>query len=139
MPLLQDRFTRYALSSLAAGGLILGTVADVQAADEGGLGGLLQQLFSPHPAPVSQPTPAPAVQPPAGPRAYRAYDSYRRHAWWPSARRHQPKEVHAPVRPKQMRPKVRYAALSEPEKVRSAVGKPKPTAVQSAVWSYARD
>ncbi|MGH1587697.1 hypothetical protein ACRBEV_04240 [Methylobacterium phyllosphaerae] len=134
MPLLQDRFSRWALLSLAAGGLILGSVAHVQAADEGGLGGLLQQLFSPHPAPLSQPAPAPAVQSPVGGRAYRTYDSDRRHAWWPSARRRRLEEVHARVRPK-----VRYAALPKAEKVRSVVEKPKPAAAQSAVWSYARD
>ena len=131
MPLLPDRLARCTRLTLIAGGLILGTVAQVQAADEGGLGGLLQQLFAPHPAPVSQPVPTPAVQPSVGGRAY---ESYRRHAWWQSARRHQPKEVYARVRPK-----VRYAALPKAEKVRSVVEKPKPSAVQSAVWSYARD
>jgi hypothetical protein len=137
MALLQNHFARCTLLSLAAGGVILGTVAHVQAADEGGLGGLLQQLFSPHPAPVSQPTPAPAAQPPV---SGRVYGSYRRHAWWPSARRHRrdemraSKEVHA-----QAQPKVRYAAFPKAEKVRSVVEKPKLTAVQSAVWSYARD
>ncbi len=131
MALLQNRVVRCTLLSLTVGGLILGTVAHVQAADEGGLGGLLQQLFSPHPAPVTQPTPAPTVQAPVNGRAY---DSYRRHAWWPSAHRHQRDEAHVPVRPK-----VGYAALPKAEKVRSVVEKPKPTAVQSAVWSYARD
>lgn len=131
MVLLQDRFVRHTLPGLTAAGLILGTAAHVQAADEGGLGGLLQQLFSPRSAPVSQPTPAPAVQAPVGDRAY---DSYRRHAWRQSARRHQLREVHAPARLK-----VRYAAFPKPEKVRPVVEKPKLTAMQSAVWSYARD
>jgi len=63
MALLQSRFASCPLLSLSAGGLIVGTVAHVQAADEGGLGGLLQQLFSPHSAPVTQPASALAVQP----------------------------------------------------------------------------
>jgi hypothetical protein len=41
MALLQDHFARHTLLTLTAGGLILGTVAHVQAADEGGFGGLL--------------------------------------------------------------------------------------------------
>jgi hypothetical protein len=131
MALMQDRFARCILLNLAAAGLILGTVAHVQAADEGGLGGLLQQLFSPHPAPVSQPTPTPAVQATVGGREY---GSYRRHAWWPSARRYRREEMQA-----RARPKMRYAALPQAEKVHRAVEKPKPTTVQSAVWSYARD
>jgi hypothetical protein len=133
MLLIQTSLARRALLVLTSGCLVFGTAAHVQAADEGGLGGLFQQLFSPQPAPAPQPTPAPAVQVPAyGAGSGYAGESYARRLWRQSARRHQLRGAHA-----QVRPKVRYAALPNPEKVKAAAEKPKSSVDQSVLWRYA--
>ena len=82
---------RFALV-LASSALILSTVAGVHA-QEGGLGGLFQQLFAPHQA---APTPAP----PAPATFYGGGEVNERYRW----RRHRSTTERS-------RPKVRYAAL----------------------------
>ena len=133
MLLIQTSLARRALLALTSGCLVFGTAAHVQAADEGGLGGLFQQLFSPQSTPTPQPAPAPAVQVPAyGAGSVYAGEGYARRLWRQSARRHQLRDTHA-----QVRPKVRYAALPKPEKVKAAAEKPKSSADQAALWRYA--
>ncbi|GJE31308.1 hypothetical protein [Methylobacterium oxalidis] len=134
MLLNQTSFVRRGLFAFTSTFLVLGTAVQVQAADEGGLGGLFQQLFSPQPAPASQP--APAAQPPAyggtyGGDAAAGY-GYGRREWRQSARRRQLRDAQALVRPK-----VRYAALPKPEKVKAATEKPKASEAQAALWRYA--
>jgi hypothetical protein len=107
MPLFQSRsILRHALVSLVSGSLIVGPAVSVQAGDEPGLGGLLQQLFSPsRPAePVQQLAPPAQVQSPSPTRYYG-----RRHAQRAEGKR--------------LRPKIRYAALpkSEPEPLKVRV------------------
>lgn len=131
MPLLQGRFVRQGLLILTASGLIFGATAHVQAADEGGLGGILQQLFSPRPAPPSQPPPT--LVGPSSVRG-RVDDTHRRHVWRQSVRRHYAKKLQPQIRSKE-----RYATLSKAERVRPVVEKPKPSAMRPAVMSYARD
>ncbi|WP_132255327.1 hypothetical protein [Methylobacterium segetis] len=130
MLLNQASLVRRGLLALTSTCLVLGTVVHVQAADEGGLGGLFQQLFSPQPA--SQPVPAPAAQPPAYDGDAAAGFGYGRREWRQSARRRQLKDARAHVRPK-----VRYAALPKPEKVKAAAEKPKASEAQAALWRYA--
>ncbi|MER2267426.1 hypothetical protein [Methylobacterium oxalidis] len=130
----QTSLVRRGLLALTSTCLVLSTVAHVQAADEGGLGGLFQQLFSPQPA--QAPQPAPAAQPPADGGTYgsdaSAGYSYGRREWRQSARRRQLKDGQA-----QVRPKVRYAALPKPEKVKAIAEKPKASEAQAALWRYA--
>ncbi|WP_194075113.1 hypothetical protein [Methylobacterium durans] len=134
MLLNQTSLVRRGLLALTSTCLVLGTAAHVQAADEGGLGGLFQQLFSPQPA--QAPQPAPAAQPPANGGAYGSDASagygYGRREWRQSARRRQLKDAQA-----QVRPKVRYAALPRPEKVKAVAEKPKASEAQAALWRYA--
>ncbi|WP_336486921.1 hypothetical protein [Methylobacterium nigriterrae] len=88
--------------ALASACLLVGTAAGVHAQDEGGLGGLFRQLFSPA-QPVPQAAPRPAdVQMPSADRYY--------------GRRHRSRAEGA-----RLRPKIRYAALPKPEPLKLRV------------------
>ena len=138
--LLTTSSARRVLLALGASSLVLGSAVHVQAADEGGLGGLFQQLFSPQPTPAPQPTPTPAPQSAYG-QADGSYGSrrsgysygYSRREWRQSARRQRLKDPQA-----QVKPKVRYTSLPKPEKVTAASDKaPQRSAGSPEVWKYA--
>src|SRR3954471_8373595 len=78
MSQIHTSLARYLLLALMSGCLIISTAAHAQAAEEGGLGGFFQRLFSPQPAPAAQPIPAPAVQVPAYGAGGRCL-----WGWWP--------------------------------------------------------
>ena len=126
------------LLALGASSLVFGSAVHVQAADEGGLGGLFQQLFSPQSASAPQPTPAQAVQPSYGQAesGHGARQSeYRsgRRAWRQSARQQQLRDLQA-----QVKPKVRYTALPKAEKVSAISEKASQrSAGTTEVWKYA--
>lgn len=110
MSLIHTSLARTIRLALASGCLIILTAAHAQAADEDGLGGFFQRLFSSQPAPATQPIPMPAVQAPA----YDFGDGSGHHEAR-TARRRLLRDLYGHVRPK-----VRYAALSKPEKVKIA-------------------
>ncbi|MGH1569390.1 hypothetical protein ACRAWG_00425 [Methylobacterium sp. P31] len=129
---------RRVLITLSAGGLVLGSAVHVQAADEGGLGGLFQQLFSPQPAPAPQPVPAPVAPPSSYGQARSNYGSGRygyghgRREWRQSARRRQLQDAHA-----QLRPKARYAALPKSDKATAKPEKTRHSPNFAELWKYA--
>jgi hypothetical protein len=65
MSLIHTSPARAARLALASGCLVILADAHAQAAEEGGLGGFFEPLFSSQPAPAMQPISAPAVQVPA--------------------------------------------------------------------------
>ncbi|WP_336490056.1 hypothetical protein [Methylobacterium nigriterrae] len=110
MSLIHTSLARAVRLALASGCLVILAAAHAHAADEGGLGGLFQRLFSSETAPATPPSSAPAVQIPAsgfedGDGQHQARSAHHRSL----------RDLYGHVRPK-----VRYAALPRPEKVRSA-------------------
>src|SRR5215218_7340711 len=110
MSLIHTSLARAIRLAVASGCLIILSAAHAQAAEEGGLGGFFQRLFSSESAPATQPISAPAVQVPA----YDFGDGSVHHEAG-SARRRSLRDLYGHVRPK-----VRYAALPRPEKVKPA-------------------
>ena len=128
MSQIHTSLARYLLLALMSGCLVISTAAHAQAAEEGGLGGFFQRLFSPQPAPAAQPIPAPAVQV----SAYGAGGRYGRRQGR-SAHHRQLRDLYG-----QVRSKVRYAALPRPEKVKSvATQKPRAADNKSAALAKA--
>ncbi|CAO4154413.1 hypothetical protein [Methylorubrum extorquens] len=110
------RAARPVVVAMIAGGIVVSSAAHVRAAEEDGLGGLFQQLFSPQPTPTPQPITPSADQSTSSGQANSATGfarrTYDRRDGRQSARRQQLKEAHA-----QVKPKVRYASLPKLAKV----------------------
>ncbi|MGY2053249.1 hypothetical protein [Methylobacterium sp. JK268] len=118
---------RPALLVLVSGGLLLGTVLPLRAADDGGFGGLFQSLFAaPRAEPQAEPAPAAAPLPaPVGIRRRAA-----RHAEHRVAR----EAATVPALRFRVRPRTRYAALPRVE----AKEPPAPVAADPQAAALAR-
>lgn len=132
----QVRAVRHVMVAVTACGVVVSSAAHVRAAEEGGLGGLFQQLFSPQPAQTPQPIAPSADQSSSHGQVNSGSGSARRadglRDGRQSARRRQLKESQL-----QVKPKVRYASLPKPAKVAAPPDKAQPPAASVDLREYA--
>lgn len=100
-----DRLVRRSLVALTSAGLVLGTCIVAQAADDEGVGGLLQRLFAP--APSSPPVPVALSPQPSG-------QAGPDQAGWPSSKFPDARGAGKRRAAGRLRPNIRYASLPKP-------------------------